>query len=164
MFAQPVWLTHLRICFLTICFLKYPTFSTVCVLCKACPMLCWVPTLIQETGALTPPSLGTGGNGGGSPHPPPLATRSNCPQTSERPGVVTSSTLHCCWHPALIRKQEKTNGKMPRNAMHHRWVTLGDPSPPVLCYISRISDDGYPPNFTVLGKALCETCRSRQGC
>ena len=42
-------------------------------------------------------------------------------------------------------------------------LTLGDPEPLALFYISRISGGEHPPNFTVLGKALCGACPRRHG-
>ena len=36
------------------------------------------------------------------------------------------------------------------------WVTLGDSEHPAVCYISHIGGGEHHPNFTVLGKTLCE--------
>ena len=66
------------------------------------------------------------------------------------------------WELAPEKKRKETHGKMPGNAVHRSWATVGDPKLPALCCISHIRCGAgeHPPNFTVLRMTEYEAWRA----
>ena len=73
-------------------------------------------------------------------------------------GAVTPANCHCCQHTTQMDNLKST-AKLPGNAVHHRWVTLGDLEPLALHYVSHSSSGAHTttdPNFAVTGMTECE--------